>query len=308
MSEAVDAAPPVTAGEMLRAARERQGVHLAVLAASLKVAQRKLELIEGNRYDELPDATFTRALALSMCRALKIDAEPVLSRLPQPQGHGLDQVSLGLNAPFRDRANAGDGAEWPRVFSLPVIGALLLAGAAALVYVVPSGSWSIDRLLSMFDGGTAAGVSATSASAPRTNVEAAPASVVVPAPGPSPVQASVQTSVPATASVALAAEVPPAAGAVSAVVDTVFSAPASAPPAGGMLTLRASAESWVEVRDRNGQILLSRTLAPGEAAGVDGVAPLSLTVGNAEATEVVFRGRPLTLAANRDNVARMELK
>lgn len=306
MSEAVDAAPPATAGEMLRAARERQGVHLAVLAASLKVAQRKLELIEGNRYDELPDATFTRALALSMCRALKIDAEPVLSRLPQPQGHGLDQVSLGLNAPFRDRANAGDGAEWPRVFSLPVIGALLLAGAAALVYLVPSGSWSVDRLLSMFDGGTAAGVSATSASAPRANVEAAPASVVVPA--PSPLQASVQTSVPATASVAPPVELPPAAGAVSAVVDTVFSAPASAPPAGGMLTLRASAESWVEVRDRNGQILLSRTLAPGEAAGVDGAAPLSLTVGNAEATEVVFRGRPLTLAANRDNVARMELK
>ncbi|WP_295641575.1 helix-turn-helix domain-containing protein [uncultured Methylibium sp.] len=304
MNEAVDAAPPATAGEMLRAARERQGVHLAVLAASLKVAQRKLELIEGNRYDELPDATFTRALALSMCRALKIDAEPVLTRLPQPQGHGLDQVSLGLNAPFRDRAAAGDGAEWPRVLSLPVIAALLLAGAAALVYVVPSGSWSIDRLLSMFDGGTAAGPNPASASATRANVEAVPAPVVVPA----PVQNAVQTPAPVTATVALAADLPLAAGAASAVVDTVFSAPASAPPAGGMLTLRASAESWVEVRDRNGQILLSRTLAPGEAAGVDGVAPLSLTVGNAEATEVVFRGRPLPLAANRDNVARMELK
>ncbi len=295
MSEAVDAAPPATAGEMLRAARERQGVHLAVLAASLKVAQRKLELIEGNRYDELPDATFTRALALSMCRALKIDAEPVLSRLPQPQGHGLDQVSLGLNAPFRDRAGAGDGGEWPRAFSLPVIGALLLAGAALLVYVVPSGPWSIDRLLPMFDGGTSAGVNPTPAS-----TEATPVPVVAAAP--------VQASVPPAASIAPPAELPPASGAASAVVDTVFSAPASAPPAGGMLTLRASAESWVEVRDRNGQILLSRTLAPGEAAGVDGAAPLSLTVGNAEATEVVFRGRPLTLAANRDNVARMELK
>lgn len=301
MSEAVDAGPLATAGEMLRAARERQGVHLAVLAASLKVAQRKLELIEGNRYDELPDATFTRALALSMCRALKIDAEPVLGRLPQARGHGLDQVSLGLNAPFRDRTSGGDGPEWPRVFSLPLIGALLLAGAAALVYVMPSGSWSIDRLLSMFDGGTAAGVGSASATTPRSNGEVASAPVVlVPAPVPAPLLAA--------ASIALPAEPAPAAGAASAVVDTVFSAPASAPPAGGMLTLRASAESWVEVRDRNGQILLSRTLAPGEAAGVDGAVPLSLTVGNAEATEVVFRGRPLTLAANRDNVARMELK
>ena len=44
-----------------------------MLAASLKVTPRKLELIEANRFDELPDTTFVRALALSMCRALKVD-------------------------------------------------------------------------------------------------------------------------------------------------------------------------------------------------------------------------------------------
>ncbi len=302
MSEAVDAAPPVTAGEMLRAARERQGLHLAVLAASLKVAQRKLELIEGNRYDELPDATFTRALALSMCRALKIDAEPVLSRLPQAQRRGLDQVSLGLNAPFRDRAADSDGAEWQRLFSLPVVGALLLVVAAVLVYAVPSGPWSIGRLLPMLDGASSGGAATVPVSAaPVTSEAVSPPATMLP---PAVTAVSPQT----VAAPVLSAELPAAAGAASAVVDTVFSAPASAPPAGGMLTLRALAESWVEVRDRNGQILLSRTLAPGEAAGVDGALPLSLTVGNAEATEVVFRGRPLTLAANRDNVARMELK
>ena len=77
------------AGALLRAARERQGLHLAALAAQLKVAPRKLEALEADRYDELPDATFVRALAASMCRVLKIDPAPVLERLPQARGAGL---------------------------------------------------------------------------------------------------------------------------------------------------------------------------------------------------------------------------
>ena len=48
---------------MLRAARERQGLHIAALAATIKIPQRKLEALEADRFDELPDATFTRALA-----------------------------------------------------------------------------------------------------------------------------------------------------------------------------------------------------------------------------------------------------
>ena len=92
-----------SAGALLRAARERQGLHIAALAAAIKVPQRKLEALEADRYDELPDATFTRALAQTVCRALKIDAAPVLALLPQLGGNGLAAVAGGLNAPFRDR-------------------------------------------------------------------------------------------------------------------------------------------------------------------------------------------------------------
>jgi cytoskeleton protein RodZ len=113
----------------------------------------------------------------------------------------------------------------------------------------------------------------------------------------------------------VAAAVEPAA---STVVETVHSAPpvvndsASAPiapPVAGVLLLRASAESWVEVHDGRGQPLLSRVLMPGEAVGLDGAMPLKLTIGNAGATDVSFRGRSVDLAPRtRDNVARLELK
>ena len=52
------------AGALLRAARERQGLHVAALAAAIKIPQRKLEALEAGRFEELPDATFTRALAI----------------------------------------------------------------------------------------------------------------------------------------------------------------------------------------------------------------------------------------------------
>ena len=69
-------------GALLRAAREKQGLHIAALAAAIKVAPRKLDALENDRWHELPDATFTRALAQTVCRTLKIDARPVLDLLP----------------------------------------------------------------------------------------------------------------------------------------------------------------------------------------------------------------------------------
>ena len=127
-----------SAGRLLREARERQGLALEALAASMKVQVRKLELLEADRFDELPDATFTRALAQAVCRTLKIDAAPVLALLPAARGHRIEQVSEGLNAPFRDRSARLDPVSWGpfvRAAWAPVV----LLVLAALVWAVPDG-------------------------------------------------------------------------------------------------------------------------------------------------------------------------
>lgn len=304
MSEGtVDASPPATtAGRLLRAARESQGLHLAVLAASLKVSPQKLEAIENDHPEQLPDATFARALAQSMCRALKIDAEPVLSLLPTAAsaGRGLDHVARGLNQPFHDRGVPSDGDEWQRFLSPPLIAAAVLVLAAVAVYLLPVG-W-VGRLLPTDPSASA--VPEIAASNPiDTGVAVSSTTSIAP-----------ESASPALAGAsAVGSSEAEAAAPGSAVIDTVFSAPvgtaASASAAGGLLTMRAVAESWVEVRDAKGQVLLSRTLAAGEAAGLDGPLPLHVTVGNAEATQIVFRGQPVALSeSTRDNVARLELK
>src|SRR3954447_26479225 len=91
----------VTAGALLRQAREAAGLHVAALAVSLKVPVRKLEALEEDRYDDIGDAVFIRALASSVCRTLKMDPQPVLGGLPQSAVPRLTSGNEGLNAPFR---------------------------------------------------------------------------------------------------------------------------------------------------------------------------------------------------------------
>jgi transcriptional regulator with XRE-family HTH domain len=125
-----------SAGAMLKAAREREGLHVAVLAATIKVAPAKLEALEQDRYDELPNATFTRALAQSVCRSLKIDPRPVLALLPQvevPPSKGRWAAEHAVPGP--PVAHDGAGLAWASKPMFWAGGLLLLA--AVVVGMVP---------------------------------------------------------------------------------------------------------------------------------------------------------------------------
>jgi len=293
MTEAAGAAVgPVaapSAGRLLREARERQGLHIAALAASIKVTQKKLELLEADRFDALPDATFARALALTVCRALKIDSEAVLRLLPPAGGYRLEQVGEGLNAPFRERPGVlvqrdGSGFAFGWVFWLTT----LILVAAAIVYFLPP-AW-LDRIgwrgLVAAPGAASSGATSRAVATPP----AAPSpSLAVPAPDATPSPAPTTHPAPG------AEEPTSAAG-----EDT------AAP--GGAIQVRTSAPSWIEVTDGRGRALLSRLVQPGEALGVDGEAPFRVRIGNAAGTQLSFRGQPVELVATRDNVASVELK
>ncbi|MDE2503994.1 MAG: helix-turn-helix domain-containing protein, partial [Burkholderiales bacterium] len=134
-----EAGAGVSAGALLRAARERQGLHIAALAAAIKVSPRKLDALENDRWDELPDATFARALAQTVCRTLKIEAQPVLALLPTAATTPLDTKSGGLNTPFRDRPGRDDASLAVTAIRPMVWAATLLMVAAVIVYMLPEG-------------------------------------------------------------------------------------------------------------------------------------------------------------------------
>lgn len=262
----------VTAGVLLRRAREAAGLHVAALAVSLKVPVRKLEALEEDRYDLLTDAVFARALASSVCRTLKIDPQPVLNRLPQTAAPRLAKYADGINAPFR-APNDGAPPTWMHQLTRPVFLAVFgLLLAALVVVLLPARQQE------------------------GSNADATQPAVSLPFPGPA-----------ATSVVTSAVTVPP----VVPVAATPALAPSPAPAgaATGIVVFKARAPSWVEVTDATGVVAVRKLLGAGEAAGASGALPLQVTIGSVDSTEVAVRGKPFDLGpVSRDNVARFEVK
>lgn len=277
---------PHSAGALLRQAREAAGMQIASLAVLIRVPLKKLEALEADRYDQLPDAVFARALALSICRTLKIDADPILQRLPRTDASHVRTDEPRINVPFQrpgDVAGRSLRSQLPKPALMAVLA--LLVGALALLFFpeVPEPRAAVDATDA---------VSATSATVPT----AGPLALEAPAPA-AVAQPDVAPAIPA---------------------QPALPAPASAPtlPAGGdspvahqLLQFKTRGPSWVEVTDAKGAVLLRRNLEPGENAAVSGALPLSVVIGRADATEVWVRGQPFPLQnVSSENVARFEVK
>ena len=305
----------MTAGGLLKEARQAAGMHIAALAVALKVPVSKLEALEADNYAVLPDTVFVRALASSVCRTLKIDAAPILSLLPQSQSPRLSVDSAGINAPVKGSAGkssasssasfAGSGSG-SRSMVLVVLA--LLVGAVVLFYV--------PRHSAPSDAADPAPVAVPDAlpantSEPAPHVLAAPSATEPPAdPSASAAPAAaVAASSPVSATPFIAVSPAPAAAASGVTTSNVSAADGAADATAGPLVLRARSASWVQVRDANGALALQRNLAAGETVSVSAPTPLAVIVGRADATEVTVRGKPFDLTSvARENVARFEVK
>lgn len=299
-TSAVPRPPSKSAGTMLRDARQAKGLHIAALAASIKVSQRKLELLEADKVSELPDATFARALAQTVCRSLKIDPAPVLAALPQLPNYRLGGVDESINAPFRDRPGRHEPADLSALASPAVWAPALIVVAALAVYLMPS-DW-VARFRAAVSQATApsAPISSPVAERPAT-VE--PVRIESAASAPSVPVGNAAGALDPAAGLPVAVTVQPAPD-VAAMSEAVASAPATGP-----LQVKAIKASWVEVVDARSQVLMSRMLQPGESVALDGALPFKLKVGNAAGTEVAFRGQLVDLVSSTTgNVALLELK
>lgn len=282
-----------SAGALLRQARQSAGMDIAVLASALKVPVSKLQALENDDFTVLPDAVFARALASSVCRTLKVDPAPVLGQLPQGQAPRLVGDKDGLNAKFKDPQDKAPPLRLPAASRGVSLTVLVLLAAAAAVYFLPSGMLEFDLARAPAPAPAQAVVDASQENGAVS--EAVPgAESAVPPPASDVPAAAPTAAVPVAAVPMVAASVASAAG----------TAVASA-----LLEFRATAESWVQVRDAAGAVVFERTLKAGESAQAPGKPPLSVVVGKVNATEVMVRGAPFDLSTvARENVARFEVK
>ncbi len=300
------AAEGVTRPVLLRAAREAAGLHIAALAAALKVPVRKLEALEAGRYEELPDLTFARALAASACRQLKIDPAPVLEQIPHRAVSELGGSRQGINATFQPANDPAPGSPLGWLSRPALLAAIVLLLAALVIVFMPRLE---EGAPAVSDTG-----SVVTPVEPATVTEPVPAEepsepVVAPA-ALADAAAPVDGAAAAGAGVAVPSATPAAPAAGTAAPTDAAAAPVPAvTPGSGLLSIAATGESWVEVTNGSGAVVVQRMLKAGDVIDFSSAPPYKVVLGRADTAQVSVRGQVFeTTRHTRNNVARFEVK
>ncbi|BAO83632.1 uncharacterized protein conserved in bacteria [Serpentinimonas maccroryi] len=279
----------------LRQARERTGLRVEALAATLKVPVRQLEALEAGRYDELPDPTFARALASSVCRVLKTDPGPILASLPALARVRLGEPENALHTPL---PSATASTVLARAASAPIQRLSAPVAVALFLLVAALTLWFLLPRQAPEPAPAGAEPQLATQQAPQAAQPDVPTLTPTPAPAPAPAASPVLAPLPAPAA--------PAAPAAPTAASAPLLAPATQPE---VLRLSADQTAWVQVIGASGRVLLQRSLQPGESVVINDDLPLQLVIGRADAVRVSVRGAPTDLnAVSRNNVARLQVR
>ena len=252
------------AGADLRAARERIGWSLQDIATALRIRSQYLEALEAGRINDLPGNAYALGFLRTYAVALGLDPNEVARRIKAEVAAVNEKTRLAFPVPVPERGVPAG--------AVVLLGVLLAVGAYAGWYRL-SGEGRLPAETS-----TQVPVRLASLADQAVHLQTArPIQVAAPA-EPPPVQQAEAPPVPAISpSSAAAAPVTPL--------------PVPAGQSGqSRIVLRASADAWVQVRDRAGPVLLNRTLHPGETWEVPAKPNLLLTTGNAGGTDLVVDG------------------
>ncbi len=277
-------------GADLRAARERLGWTLPAIATHLRIRLSFLEAIEDGRIGDLPGRAYAVGFVRTYAQSLGLDPDEIARRFRAEAAEINKKTELAFPAPVPERGIPAG--------AVVLLGAVLAIGAYAgwyrmsgngrpeseMVQAVP------PRLEPLIEAAKPAPVLASTASQVAT-ASTAPSPVVALSPS------SAAAAIPQVPSVPTMAPAPVAA----------IPGPAVPPAAdGGRITLRARSDAWVQVRDRQGPVLLNRVMRGGETWPVPGKGQLLLTTGNAGGTELLVDG-VATASLGGDGAVRRDL-
>jgi cytoskeleton protein RodZ len=301
---------PQTVGELLQTKRQEFGVDLRETAEYLNIRYAYLLSIEEGRVDDLPVAAYAMGFVRAYADYLGLDGPAIVERYKDETAELGDDVRLVFPSPLPEG-------------KVPS-GAIVLIGIVALALVY--GGWvflaqqnvkiaelvpALPEKFSSLLGGdeSVEAVPETGSDAPKS-VTSAPvqARATEPQPTPSTVTESQPQIAETPPSEAPAAEKTeptdptPAMAAENSAAEVSAAAPpqppkppavASAEPrqfggdnAGSRIMIKARIDSWVQIRDQDGEKLLTRVLRAGDSYHVPNRPGLLMETGNAGGLEI----------------------
>jgi cytoskeleton protein RodZ len=293
-----------TIGELLRQTREQYDTSIEQIGAALRIRPVFLQAIEDNQYDRLPGPVYAVGFVRTYADYLGLDGAAIAQRF-KSEAAGLEtKADLSFPMPLPERSMPGG--------ALLLVAIIVAACAYAVWYYRAAG----DRVRT-------AGVAEVPAQliplpppapAPEPSPEAVPPEEGLPAASgsaaaTSPVEsgATAQSTAPPVPGGQLALTPPPPPAPVQselarlpAIPEPPAAAPAlDAPRVYGItngpvrIVIKATAESWIQVRDTSQAVVAMRILKPGESYRVPDRPGLTLATGNAGALDVTVDGRPV---------------
>lgn len=308
-------ASPPSVGMQLQLAREAKGLSVAEAAQALKLGPRQVEALENGDWSALPGSTFIRGFVRNYARLVQLDASPLMAQMDRVLEVKRPELALRESAQVAMPEPVGRSRR--RDYAVASVG-VVLALLALLAY------FFLPQDLSKINDSIKAIIATYSRPAPVVGPAApAPQNEPVLPPGTSVDQVINPQSAANSSPVAPVAAEPALPGAAPAAANEATPAvapagtPAAAPvekaeaPAAGTAPLRLSftQESWVEIRDRRGNVVFSQRGTPGMEREVDGQPPFAVVIGYAPGVTLKYRGQKVDLTPfARGDVARLTLE
>ena len=271
----------VSVGQQLRAAREARGLVVADVAKAIKLGPRQVVAIEADDWPSLPCTTIIRGFVRNYARLLELNPDLLMSKLDGMKMPQAPELELSVGSPVNiPQEGKVDRREYVRVLS----GLIVLILAVLAFFFLPQEF--LNTVLSTLK-------------TPAQSREVAAEKVLVP--GSDAAKSSdVDVAPPATSVLPGGSVVPP-----------LQSAPVSASnlTSANALQFRFAQPSWVEVRDRSGQIIFSQLSQADSQREIEGQPPFALVIGNASHVTLKYKGKTVDLSLrSKDDVARLTLE
>lgn len=248
-------------GQVLREAREMQGLTLDEAAMRLRLMHRQVAAMETDDFASLGQSVFARGFVRNYARLLGLEPDALLARM---EGAPAESSPVGHVEPPLPRSWLT--SPWLIVL---LLGVVLVVAVPVALYL-----W----LNSEVDG---------SPGHPAPVVQTSSVPAAAPA---APLPAATQPDKPG------AIAVPAAPAATVADAPAEAGAPAAPTPvAGSVIHLEFGGEAWVEIKDASGRMLYRQLNPAGSNVDIDGQPPFDVVIGNASQVRMTYNGRPIDL-------------
>ena len=271
-------------GARLRLAREMRQMTVDDVALALRLGPRQVDALEKGNWQGLPGQTFIRGFVRNYARVLQIDPAPLMDQLDDTLGEPADSLNVPVGRP-----TAMPSGQHRRNRPLIVAGLVFVALAVLAYAQLPNDLSALrERVQGLIDSVS------RKEPAPAAGSPAAPAASGEPVFPPGSTQQQVMN---------------PQARAPAEMAPAPLAGPGAARVENAPLRFVFASDSWVEVRDRDDNVVFAQFGAAGSERTVGGPGPLSVVIGNAPGVKLIWRGKTVDLAPHtKGEAARLVLE